>query len=83
MSTSEVEQIPAEPLPEGSDLPPIDPVKLVALLNRLMTHHQLAMMRYAGVDEKEESHNTGAYVALSDLKKGIVEHHHDLEAETA
>jgi len=57
--------------------------KLVALLDRLTTHHQLAMLRYAGVDEKGESHNTGAFVALSDLKKSIVEHHHDLEAETA
>lgn len=55
--------------------------KLLALLDRLATHHQLAMMRNAGVDEREETWNMGAFVALSDLKYSIVEHRHDLEAE--
>lgn len=72
MSTSEVEQVPAGPRPEGSDLPPISPVKLIALLNQRTTNYQ-AEMAHGG--------QTGAFVAISDLKHCILNKFYDREAE--
>jgi len=74
MTKEEVEQIPAGPQPEGSDLSPIDPMKLIALLNRLIANYQ-AEMAHEG--------QTGAVVAISDLKYCILNKLYDLEAETA
>lgn len=72
MTKEEIEQIPAGPLPEGSDLPPIDPVKLIALLNRLIANYQ-AEMAHEG--------QTGAFTAISDLKYCIKNKFYDLEVE--
>lgn len=76
------DQSPVEPRPERSDIPPIDQVKLLILLDRLAAHYRSDMERFEGISEKEAAWNTGAFTVLFDLKQGIVERHHDLEAET-
>jgi len=67
-----IEQALVWPQPEGASLPPIDPVKLIALLNRLIANYQ-AEMAHEG--------QTGAFTAISDLKYCIKNKFYDLEVE--